>query len=160
MSIGSTEARQILDWVALPALQRENPITASVVAALPVDRLGYQAAEGGRSAWDLARHIVAVEQRFIAGAVTGAFPESLPGIDSAATPNELAAAYRDLATKSQAALARIDGAALLQPLDYKGFLTMPALGFVQLAINHTIHHRGQYSVYLRGMGVRVPSIYG
>jgi DinB family protein len=37
---------------------------------------------------------------------------------------------------------------------------MPALGFVQLAVNHTIHHRGQMSVYRREIGVAVPPIYG
>jgi len=37
---------------------------------------------------------------------------------------------------------------------------LPAVGFIQLALNHTIHHRGQLSVYLRPMGGKVPSIYG
>jgi uncharacterized damage-inducible protein DinB len=27
-------------------------------------------------------------------------------------------------------------------------------------LNHSIHHRGQLSTYLRAMGARVPSIYG
>ena len=27
-------------------------------------------------------------------------------------------------------------------------------------LNHTIHHRGQLSMYLRPMGAAVPSIYG
>ena len=31
------------------------------------------------------------------------------------------------------------------------------LGFVQ---QHSIHHRGQLSMYLRPMGAKVPSIYG
>ena len=37
---------------------------------------------------------------------------------------------------------------------------MPAVAFVQIAMNHTIHHRGQLSVHLRAMGAAVPSIYG
>lgn len=49
---------------------------------------------------------------------------------------------------------------LLTMLDYKGVVRMPALGFVQFAVNHSIHHRGQLSAYLRAMGVAVPSIYG
>jgi uncharacterized damage-inducible protein DinB len=30
----------------------------------------------------------------------------------------------------------------------------------QVALNHSIHHRGQLSMYLRPMGAAVPSIYG
>jgi uncharacterized damage-inducible protein DinB len=36
----------------------------------------------------------------------------------------------------------------------------PAVVFLQIALNHSIHHRGQLSVYLRPMGSKVPSIYG
>ncbi len=37
---------------------------------------------------------------------------------------------------------------------------MPALGFVQLAVNHTIHQRGQLSVHVREVGVTALPIYG
>ena len=37
---------------------------------------------------------------------------------------------------------------------------LPAVAFIQLALNHTIHHRGQLSMYLRPMGAKVPAIYG
>jgi uncharacterized damage-inducible protein DinB len=37
---------------------------------------------------------------------------------------------------------------------------MPAVMFFQVAINHSVHHRGQLSVYLRPMGGKVPAIYG
>jgi uncharacterized damage-inducible protein DinB len=36
----------------------------------------------------------------------------------------------------------------------------PAVLYLQFALNHSIHHRGQLSVYLRPMGAKVPSIYG
>jgi uncharacterized damage-inducible protein DinB len=37
---------------------------------------------------------------------------------------------------------------------------MPAVAFLQLGLNHTIHHRGQLCSYLRCMGAKVPAIYG
>jgi uncharacterized damage-inducible protein DinB len=37
---------------------------------------------------------------------------------------------------------------------------MPAVAFLDLGIRHSIHHRGQLSVYLRPAGGRVPAIYG
>lgn len=57
-------------------------------------------------------------------------------------------------------LAAVRGDDLLQAMDYRGLIRLPALGFVQFAINHSIHHRGQLFVYLRSMGVAVPAIYG
>jgi uncharacterized damage-inducible protein DinB len=32
--------------------------------------------------------------------------------------------------------------------------------YLQLAVNHSVHHRGQLSTYLRPMGGKVPAIYG
>ena len=41
------------------------------------------------------------------------------------------------------------------------FFTMPKVALLRtLALNHTYHHRGQLSVYLRLLDVPVPSIYG
>jgi uncharacterized damage-inducible protein DinB len=43
----------------------------------------------------------------------------------------------------------------------KQILAMPKIAVLRsFAINHTIHHRGQLSVYLRLNNVSVPSIYG
>jgi uncharacterized damage-inducible protein DinB len=40
-------------------------------------------------------------------------------------------------------------------------LSMPRIAFVRLVLlNHSYHHRGQLSVYLRLLDVPVPSIYG
>lgn len=152
--------RFLLDAVGLPSLRLEQPITARVIAALPPDRIDFAPAPGGRSAGELARHIIAVEIAFLEGAVAGAFPDVADELPPGATPAELAAWYTARAGAARERLAGIEGAQLLAMLDYKGVVRMPALGFVQFAVNHSIHHRGQLSVYLRAMGVAVPSIYG
>jgi uncharacterized damage-inducible protein DinB len=36
----------------------------------------------------------------------------------------------------------------------------PAVAWIQFSLNHSIHHRGQLSTYLRAMGGKVPAIYG
>jgi uncharacterized damage-inducible protein DinB len=41
-----------------------------------------------------------------------------------------------------------------------GFATFPAIVLLQLILNHTIHHRGQLSTYLRPMGAKMPPLYG
>jgi uncharacterized damage-inducible protein DinB len=49
---------------------------------------------------------------------------------------------------------------LAKIVDFRGSSQMPAVMFFQIAINHSAHHRGQLSVYLRPMGGKVPAIYG
>lgn len=43
----------------------------------------------------------------------------------------------------------------------KEVFTMPKIAVMRnFVLNHMIHHRGQFTVYLRMLGVSVPSIYG
>ena len=43
----------------------------------------------------------------------------------------------------------------------KEVFTMPKIAVMRnFVLNHMIHHRGQYTVYLRMLGIAVPSIYG
>ena len=45
--------------------------------------------------------------------------------------------------------------------DGKTMMAMPKAALLRsLVMNHTYHHRGQLSVYLRLLNVPVPSIYG
>ena len=40
-------------------------------------------------------------------------------------------------------------------------LSFPLIGLIQTVIlNHSIHHRGQLSVYLRLLNIPVPAMYG
>ena len=135
-TFGPIEARLVLDHVAFPALRFEHGVTRRVIAAIPPARMDYRPAAGARSAGEL---------------------------DSARLGAAGAAARRLYENRFPSVLERLaalEGEHLLRPLDYKGFMRLPALGFVQFALNHTIHHRGQLSVYLRALGVTVPSIYG
>ena len=52
------------------------------------------------------------------------------------------------------------GDELLRTVDFYGLRTFPAIVLLQIILNHTIHHRGQLSTYLRPMGAKVPSLYG
>lgn len=44
-------------------------------------------------------------------------------------------------------------------LRFYGLRTFPTIALLQI-LNHTIHHRGQLSTYLRPMGATVPSLHG
>lgn len=43
----------------------------------------------------------------------------------------------------------------------KTIFSLPRVGVIRsMVLNHVIHHRGQFSVYLRLNDIPVPSIYG
>jgi len=37
---------------------------------------------------------------------------------------------------------------------------LPAVMYAGFILHHSVHHRGQLSMYLRPMGAKVPAIYG
>ena len=72
-------------------------------------------------------------------------------------------AWQDAATRSLGrgvAVVGRQGEQLTKILDFRGMFQWPAVSFIQLTLTHTIHHRGQLSMYLRPMGATVPAIYG
>jgi len=157
---GPADAKFILEAVAFPALRFEHAVTARVIAAIPPREADYRPCAGARSAEELARHIVRAELRFLEGVLTGAFPDGIPEVAAAPDMASLATTYATRVGIALERLANMRGEDLLHTMDYRGLIRLPALGFVQLAINHSIHHRGQLSVYLRSMRVAVPAIYG
>ncbi len=74
-------------------------------------------------------------------------------------------AFDKIVTDSRAALAGASDEHLMGPWSLKNgdmtLMTMPRIAVIRtFVMNHTIHHRGQLSVYLRSTGALVPSIYG
>ena len=49
---------------------------------------------------------------------------------------------------------------LLTPIEFFGVFNLPAALYLGFLNNHSIHHRGELTTYLRPMGSKVPSIYG
>jgi uncharacterized damage-inducible protein DinB len=144
----------------LPNLQREAQTTKRVVAALPDDRSDYKPHEKSMSAIELARHTAFSDLFFINGIITGAFtrPDD-SGLDAINTGAKVAAMYEREMPKMLEQLAALPGEALAKPITFANW-TMPAVAFLNFALVHTVHHRGQLSVYLRLVGAKVPAIYG
>ena len=155
------QAAFLLNSVYLPGLKGEHRITKSIIEAIPLDKSDYRPDGISKSALDLAWHIVATEIVFTDAVAAGAFdfspkprPESVK--DSTALANWYA---ENFATRLEK-LTKLSPEQLLKVVDFRGMFQLPAvmyLGFVQ---QHSIHHRGQLSMYLRPMGAKVPSIYG
>ena len=143
-----------------PWLEREHPLTKAVIGAIPADKADYRPDHVARSAIDLAWHIVSAEIRFINGCAQGAFDYDATRPEAVRTPSEIIDWYADRFVAGMNRVNEASGEQLLTPIDFRGIFTMPALVYLQTAAQHSIHHRGQLSMYLRPMGAKVPSIYG
>ena len=75
-------------------------------------------------------------------------------------PPEIAEWYEARFADNFELLTRATPAQLLNLVEFRGMFTWPAIRFLSLGLNHSIHHRGQLSTYLRPMGGKVPAIYG
>lgn len=151
----------LLNAVFLPMLQREQPKTRQVIEAIPLDQGDYRPDPVSKSALELAWHIVAAEKRFLNGIVDGGFdfaPISRP--ESVKNSADIGRWYGEMFDSVFARLQKMTPEQLSKMLDFRGMFQMPAVVFFQTALSHSVHHRGQLSVYLRPMGAKVPAIYG
>jgi uncharacterized damage-inducible protein DinB len=161
MTLTADQARLILNAVGLPSLRAEHPTTERVIAAIPPDRVDYRPDDIVKSAIDLAWHIVTAENRFIEAVIAGAFDLSpAPRPDAIRTAEDVNRWYAARFEKNLARLSELTGEQLTRIVDFRGRFQFPAVTYLQLAVSHSIHHRGQLSMYLRPMGARVPSMYG
>jgi uncharacterized damage-inducible protein DinB len=160
-SLTAEQAAFMLHALGLPALKTEHSMTSAVIAAIPPERADYRPHSDSRSAFDLAWHIVSAEIKYLDAIAAGVFPHDLkPAPDDVRKPSDVLAWYTERFDPAVRRLETTSGDELLRMVDFYGLRTFPAIGLLQLILNHTIHHRGQLSTYLRPMGARVPSLYG
>ncbi|MBV9679345.1 MAG: hypothetical protein JO185_23615 [Acidobacteriaceae bacterium] len=57
-------------------------------------------------------------------------------------------------------LTKLSNDQLLKIVDFRGMVQLPAVMYLGFLLHHSIHHRGQLSMYLRPAGAKVPAIYG
>jgi uncharacterized damage-inducible protein DinB len=157
----TAEQATFISRLTLPTLKNEHQITMRVIEAIPPGKGNYRPDDVGRSALDLAWHIVAAENHFLDGVATGAFHDGRGARpDGMRDSADIAAWYAETFASNAERLKQLPGEDLLRTLDYRGVFQLPAFAYLTFAVNHSIHHRGQLSTYLRPMGAKVPSIYG
>jgi uncharacterized damage-inducible protein DinB len=155
------QAHSILHNAFLGTLKNESRTTKKILEAVPADKLGYQPDSCAKTANELLRHIASAEFFFTDAVINGVFsPGKIKIPETAATPAEVAAWYEETFAKQFADISKLSGEQLAKIVDFRGMIQMPAVMFLQFGLNHTIHHRGQLSTYLRPMGGKIPAIYG
>jgi uncharacterized damage-inducible protein DinB len=156
----SAEQAQGLAMFLIHGVESEVPITKKILAAVPNDKLGYMLGEKGRTAKDLMWHTIQSDIWFAEGIAAGQFAASESKGEAPGTSEEMAAAYEKGMADGMAKVKAMTGAQLAKPINFYNIMELPAVTYLQFLSNHSIHHRGQLSAYLRAMNAHVPSIYG
>jgi uncharacterized damage-inducible protein DinB len=147
--------------ITVGTLEHEFKISKRVIARIPEDKKAYRPHPISRSAWELACHLAVSDVWFLEGIAARNFAWDAEAKEEVApTLAELNEWYDK---NFKAAIAKIRGMSaeeLVQPVDFFGVMNLPVVLYLQTAISHAIHHRGQLSTYLRPMGAKVPDIGG
>lgn len=158
--ITNEQARFLLATI-IPTLKNEHQTTRRVIEAIPCENSDYRPDPACKTAIELAWHIVAAEKRFSTGVISGAFDFTpMPRPENVRTGADIAALSDANFAESIQGLETLSDDQLTKMMDFRGAFQLPAILFLQVMMNHSIHHRGQLSTYLRPMGGKVPSIYG
>jgi uncharacterized damage-inducible protein DinB len=151
----------------LEEFDRELVTTRKFLERMPNDKLQWQPHPKSMTAGQLALHLAVVPGRIVQIAALDEFevpnfgqpnpqPKSTQEVLEAL--NNSAATVRELLPKTTDAQMN---ATWRMKKEGQEILAMPRyLVYRNILLNHLYHHRGQFGVYLRLVGAKVPSSYG
>jgi len=154
------ETVSILREAYISAFESEIPVTRKVIAAIPEGAKEYRPDPKGRTAFELAHHIVTAEIQMLHEVADGVFSMEERIKERPTTVAGLLALYDQELPQALARVKALPAGELAKIVDFYGAFQLPNVVYVSFVTMHTIHHRGQLSAYLRPMGSQVPSIYG
>jgi uncharacterized damage-inducible protein DinB len=136
----------------------EFATTMRVLKAYPEEELEMRPAEKSRSAVELIRTFIAEE--YVCGAAMRGEPiVGYAGKSLADNLKDLLEVFNRIHNEVQHEIAQAADEVMDRVTDFYGHqLTVREVMWAEL--HDQIHHRGQFSVYLRLAGAKVPSIYG
>jgi uncharacterized damage-inducible protein DinB len=144
--------------------QGEFPATVRVLSAVNDASRDYKPHPKSRTAWELATHIASADIWFIDCIAEGKFafdPEKSKQAQARfGNVRDVVTFYEATFPDKLAQLRDLPPEALAETVDFFGMMQMSRAQWIGFANNHSVHHRGQLSAYLRAMGCRVPDIYG
>jgi uncharacterized damage-inducible protein DinB len=150
----------------LQELEQEAQTTRRVLERVPNSQLAWRPHEKARTLGELALH-VAIVPGGVAELVASPSPAQAPQfIDpSPKSASELIPALDHSIAKAKQALGGMDDPTLLATWRMmrreRELFAVPRVAVLRsVMLNHWYHHRGQLTVYLRELGVPIPSIYG
>jgi uncharacterized damage-inducible protein DinB len=148
----------------LAELERESVATREILSRVPPAELEWRPHEKSMSLGDLAWHIASIPRVIAERVRDGGFD-----VGSARPPKRTGSDFAGELQRSldaaRAALAAISDSAMFEPFTLRRgdsvIQSFPRIGAVRsILLNHSYHHRGQLTVYLRLLGVPLPPVYG
>src|SRR5436309_6885929 len=150
----------------LQELEQEAQTTRRVLERVPGDKLTWRPHPKARTLGELALHVAMVPgavAELVASQSTAQAPQFTdPSPKSAA---ELVPALDDAVAKAKRHLGPMDDRAAMATWRLmrgdRELVAVPRAAMLRsIMLNHWYHHRGQLTMYLRELGVPIPSIYG
>ena len=153
----------------LPEFDHEMATTRRVLDRVPEGELGWKPHEKSMSLGELSGHLATIPMW--STAVTDSASLDLDALGDTAKPKSPASReallknFDRLVAQARAGLAKSTDAEMLGPWTLKKgvqeLFTIPRISAIRTwVMNHSIHHRGQLTVYLRELNIPLPAIYG
>ena len=146
-------------------LEQEAKTTRRVLERVPEDRLTWKPHEKSMSLGQLALHVATTPGAVAEISRKSPFSMGQFTQAAAASAAELIPALEESVAKARDVLRGMNDADLAKTWTAvdgsREVMSIPVGALLRsIMLNHWYHHRGQLSVYLRQLGVPVPSIYG
>jgi uncharacterized damage-inducible protein DinB len=144
---------QILNFRAF-----EFATTIKVLGAYPEDKLDLRPAEKSRTARELVVTLIR-EEYVCRGAMRGDLGLADPPQTMPERLQDMLDVLKQIHNEVQGMITQASEQELNRIIDFYGF-KVRVIDAIMAELHDQIHHRGQFSVYLRLAGAKVPSIYG
>jgi uncharacterized damage-inducible protein DinB len=149
----------------LMEFDQEAQTTKRVLERIPDDKLAWKPHQKSFSLGQLALHIASGPGQIVAAVSQDSAEVPHFAQPEAKSRQEVLETFSKSMASARDALKKMDDARLMSEWTLtkngKTLMSVPRIGFLRsILMNHTYHHRGQLSVYLRILDVPVPSIYG
>jgi uncharacterized damage-inducible protein DinB len=152
----------------LPEFDREMGLTRRVLECVPDGQFDWRPHETSVTLGGLAEHLATLPQWAVwtmAQTRHERTTERPDGYISPTTRDAVLALFDASLKSGRPVIAGKTDPELHAPwtllIEGKAIFTMPKVTVLRnFLLNHTIHHRGQLTVYLRMLGIAMPSIYG
>jgi len=150
----------------LMEFDREASMTKKVIERVPQEKIAWRPHAKSMSIGGLAQHLATLpgwmgdtlllDGYDVASAPKNPEPESV---------SQIVAKLDENVKKAKSAMAQLDDAKAMGEwklsMAGKTLIALPRIGLLRsILLNHSCHHRGQLTVYLRLLDVPVPSLYG
>jgi uncharacterized damage-inducible protein DinB len=155
----TTEQTLFLRDFLVQRIEEAHLVTLRILSSLPEAQSEYRPTHRSRSAREVACHIINTELMLLNGIATGNFSRSACDLpDNELDMNELIAEYDDRFVQGIEAIRKLTVKKLTSYLSFYGVFRYPAVVFLTFLHDHTVHHRGRLSDYIRDMGSKVSMI--